>query len=144
MGAGITNGQSSSPVLVLAFSSSWQSALKRANFECATVWALDENDLVAEAIEYPQAAVVVELPAIRSEHFPKLKPLFWPLRRIFVVGDPQIRSAEKWLRSLGVAEVFYVPADLERLSGMIKRHNQTYQGPEESLETEIERKLPWS
>lgn len=139
-----TNGRSPSPVLILAFSSSWQSALKRANFECPAVWALDENDLVAEAISYPHAAVVVELPEVRSEQFSKLRPLLWPIRRIFVVGDSQIRSAEKWLRSLGIAEVFYSPADLKRLSRMIKRHNQTYQGPEESLEEEIERKLPWS
>ncbi len=139
-----SNGQSSSPVLILAFSASWQSALKRANFECPAVWALDENDLVAEAIAYPSAAVVVELPEVRSEQFCKLRPLFWPPRRIFVVGDSQIRSAEKWLRSLGIAEVFYVPADLKRLCRMITRHNQTYPGPAESLENQIHRQLPWS
>lgn len=143
-GAGTTNGPSSSAVLILAHSSSWQSALKRTNFEYPTVWALDENDLVAEAIQYPHAAVVIELPASRSDHFSKLQPLFRPLRRIFVVGDSQIRSGEKRLRSLGIAEVFYAPADLKRLSSMIKRHNQTYRGPQESLEKEIERKLPWS
>jgi len=139
-----TQRASTSPVLILAHSSRWQSALKQANFGCPTVWALDENDLVAEAIEYPQAAIVIELPASRSGHFTKLRPLFWPLRRIYVAGDSQIRSAEGDLRSLGIVEVFYAAADLKRLSRMIARHNQTYLGPPESLETEIERKLPWS
>jgi hypothetical protein len=131
-------------VLILAHSWAWQSALKRANFDCPTVWALDEKDLVAEAIESPQAAIVIELPASRSTHFSKLQPLLWPVRRIFVVGDTQIRSAENSLRSLGIAEVFYAPADLKRLANMIKRHNQIYQGPQESLESEIKRKLPWA
>ena len=140
----IAGGQSSLPIIILACSSSWQSALKRTNFQCPTVWALDENDLVAEAIRYPQAAIVIELAAFRSDHVSKLRPLFWPTRRIYVVGDSEIRSAEKWLRSLGIAEMFYAPADLKRLSTMINRHNQAYQGPEESLEKEIERKLPWS
>jgi len=143
-GADPTKARFSSPILILAHSSSWQSALKRANFECPTVWALDENDLVAEAILHRHAAVLIELSASRSAHFSKLQPLFWPTRRIFVVGESQIRSAEKSLRSLGIAEVFYSPADLGRLSSMIKRHNQTYQGPQEILETEIERNLPWS
>ena len=100
--------------------------------------------MVAEAIAEPHAAIVIELPEARSEHISKLKRLFWPARRVFVVGDAEIRSAEKSLRSLGIAEVFYVPADLKRLSSMIKKHNQTYQGPAESVEDKIQRNLPWS
>lgn len=142
----VTTGQSSSPLLILASSSTWQSALKRTNFRCPTVWALDENDLVAEAIRYPNAAAVIELSVARSDHFCKLSPLFWPARGIFVVGAPQIRSAENALRSLGIAELFYAPADLKRLVRMIERHNQTqsHREPAETLEQKIERELPWS
>ena len=132
------------PTLLMAHSVAWQAALKRSFRGLATVWALDENDLVAEAIQHPEATVVFELPASRADKFAKLQPLFWPKKPIFVVGNTEIRSAEASLRSLGVIDVFYAPADLKRLINLIQRHNQKYRGVSERLEIEIERNLPWS
>ena len=142
--ASTCESQTAPPTLILAHSVAWQAALKRSFRGLATVWALDENDLVAEASQHPEATVVFELPAVRSDKFAKLQPLFWPKKPIFVVGDIEIRSAEGSLRSLGVIDVFYAPADLERLIKLIQRHNHKYQGVSERLEIEIERNLPWS
>jgi len=136
--------QSAPPTLILAHSSAWQAALKRTFGGLTTVWALDESDLVAEAIEHPWSTIVFELPSSRANQLTKLQRLFWPRRQIFVVGDTEIRSSEPSLRSLGIVDVFYAPADLKRLIKLIQRHNQTHQGPPESLETQIERRLPWS
>lgn len=141
------NLKSTPPTLILAHSTAWQAALKRAfhrHAHVCTVWALDENDLVIEAIAHPTASVVFELSSARANRLPKLQQLFWPRRRIFVVGGPEIRSAEPSLRSLGIAHVLYSPADLGRLIGLIHRHNHKQQGSPECLETEIERQLPWS
>ena len=142
--AAMGESQTLPPTLILAHSAAWQAALKRSFRGLVTVWALDENDLVAEAIEHPEATVVFELPAARADKFAKLQPLFWPKKPIFVVGDTEIRSAESSLRSLGIIDVFYAPADLRRLINLIQRHNQKHQGVSERLEIEIERNLPWS
>ena len=141
---GMGGSQSSPPTLILAHSVSWQAALKRSFRGLATIWALDEKDLVAEAIQHPQATIVFELKAARADKFAKLNSLFWPRKPAFVVGDAEIRSAEASLRSLGVIEVFYAPADLKRLVKLIQRHNHKHQAVSERLEIEIERNLPWS
>lgn len=132
------------PVLVLAHSVRWQSALKRFISDRRSVWALDEKDLVVEAISHPLSAIVFELSAVNSDRLSLLHPLFWPRRRIFVVGDRRIRSAEKSLRNLGVIDVFYASADLKRLMRMVDIHNRHFPGPQQDLETEIEQQLPWS
>ena len=142
--AAVTKSQTAPPTLILAHSVAWQAALKRSFVGLATVWALDENDLVAEAIEHPSATVVFELPIARADRFAKLKSLFWPRKPIFVVGDAEIRSAEASLRGLGIIDVFYAPADLNRLINLIQRYNHKHQGVSERLEIEIERNLPWS
>lgn len=135
---------SSTPLLILAHTNTWQAALKRVISQRRSVWALDENDLVAEAISHPSSAIVIEISSSSVDRFVKLQPLFWPRRQIFVVGDRQIRSAEKSLRSLGIVEVFYASADLQRLVRMVDIHNRLFPGPPVDLETEIEQRLPWS
>ncbi len=132
------------PVLILAHSAPWQAALKRSFQRSNTIWALDENDLVAEAILYPIAAIVLELSSSRIDQLANLQPLFWPRRRIFVVGDDTIRGTETSLRNLGVVDVFYAPGNLNRLVGLVERHNRKHQGPPVPLEIQIEHQLPWS
>ena len=138
------NKPSSTPVIILAHSAAWQSALKRAILSCPTVWALDENDLVTEAIQHPRSAIVVEIASLRADRIARWKPLFSPRRRLFVVGDGQIRSAQGRLRELGVVDIFDVPSDLGRLVKMLDLHNDKFPGPPVSLESEIQRQLPWS
>lgn len=135
---------SSTPILILSHTAIWQAALKRAICHRRSVWALDENDLVAEAISHRSSAIVIELSRSKADHFIKLQPLFWPRRQIFVVGDPEIRSAETSLRNLGVVDVFYASANLSRLTRMVDIHNRKFPGPQQGLEAEIEQRLPWS
>jgi len=139
-----TPPNTSTPALIFARSAAWQTALKHTISDIPTVWALDEKDLVAEAISHPRSAIIVELSNAKSDRIGMLKQLFWLRRRLFVVGDRQIRSVQQSLRKLGVVDIFYAPADLGRLARMLDRHNRQFPGPQLPLETQIQQQLPWS
>jgi len=48
------------PVIVLATSKAWLSAIEREFPTTMLIWALDENDLLTEAGQYPDSAIIVE------------------------------------------------------------------------------------
>ena len=132
------------PVIVLATSKAWLSAIEREFPTTMLIWALDENDLLTEAVEYPDSAIIVECSAAPDVATAKwLKLVLEHRRRLFVVcGFQQSAQAER-LRALGVADVIVAISQSNRLHTLVRRHNALAPQHNLSLEQQIESALPW-
>ena len=108
------------------------------------IWALDENDLLAEAIQYPDSAIIVECSATPDATEAKwLKLVLEHRRRLFVVAGIQQSTQAERLRALGVADVIVAISESSRLHTLIRRHNALAPEQDLSLEQQIEAALPW-
>ena len=132
------------PVIVLATSKAWLSAIEREFPTTMLIWALDENDLLTEAGQYPDSAIIVECGSAPDVATAKwLKLVLEHRRRLFVVcGIQQSAQAER-LRALGVSDVVVAISESSRLHTLIRRHNALAPQHNLSLEQQIESALPW-
>ena len=140
------------PVVVLAKSPRWQSAIEREFKTFKLVWALDESDLLVEAIAHPNSAVILELSSntaipptdLASEPSTHWWSLVLDLRRhVWLLTNYQQSRDAARLRFLGIVEVFVATAETHRLKKMLYRHNCSAPQSVLSLEEQIESKLPW-
>ena len=140
------------PVVVLAKSTRWQSAIEREFKNSKLIWALDESDLLVEAIAHPNSAVIIELPSNTAipptDSASEPSTHWWSLvldrrRHVWLLTNyQQSRDAER-MRFLGIVEVFVTTAETSRLKKMLYRHNRSAPQSVLSLEEQIESKLPW-
>ncbi len=136
--------QNSTSVIVLANSKAWQAAIEREFPAAMLVWALDENDLLTEAGQYPDSAIIVECsPALNATEAKWLKLVLEHRRRLFVVVNIKDYVYAERLRTLGVADVVVAISESGRLNKLISRHNALLPEPNISLEQQIESALPW-
>jgi len=132
------------PVIVLANSKAWLSAIEREFPAAMLIWALDENDLLTEAVQYPDSAIIVECGANLDVTETKwLKLVLEHRRRLFVVAGIQQSAQAERLRALGVADVIVAISQSNRLPTLIRRHNALAPERNLSLEQQIESALPW-
>ena len=132
------------PVIVLATSKAWQAAIEREFPAAMLIWALDENDLLAEAERYTNSAIIVECVAGSDGTATKwLKLVLEHQRRLFVVTSIQHSVQAERLRALGVADVVVAISESGRLHKLIRRYNALLPEPNLSLEQQIESALPW-
>jgi len=132
------------PVIVLATSKAWQAAIEREFPAAMLIWALDESDLLAEAVEYPDSAIIVECVATPEITTTKwLKLVLEHRRRLFVVSSMQQSAQAERLRALGVADVIVAISESSRLHTLVRRHNALAPDHNLSLEQQIEAALPW-
>lgn len=132
------------PVIVLATSKAWLSAIEREFPAAMLIWALDENDLLTEAEQYPDSAIIVECVATANATATKwLKLVLEHRRRLFVVAGIQQSAQAERLRALGVADVVVAISETSRLHKLIRRHNALAPEQNLSLEQQIESALPW-
>ncbi len=136
--------RNSIPVVVLATSKAWQAAIEREFPAAMLIWALDENDLLTEAKQYSDSAIIVECSSVFDATEAKwLKLLLEHRRRLFVVVSIQNSAHAERLRALGVADVVVAISESSRLHQLIRRHNALLPEPNLSLEQQIESALPW-
>lgn len=132
------------PVIVLATSKAWQAAIEREFPASMLIWALDENDLLAEADNYLDSAVVVEFVATgEGAAMNWLRLVLEQRRQVFVLASIQHSALAERLRALGVADVVVAISDTTRLHAMISRHNDRAPEHKLTLEQQIESALPW-
>ena len=132
------------PVLVRATSKAWLSAIEREFPAPMLIWALDENDLLTEAGQYPDSAIIVECGATADATATKwLKLVLEHRRRLFVVAGIQQSAQAERLRALGVADVVVAISESSRLRTLVSRHNALAPAQNLSLEQQIESALPW-
>ena len=132
------------PVIVLATSKAWLSAIEREFPATMLIWALDENDLLTEAGQYPDSAIIVECSVAPDVATAKwLKLVMEHRRRLFIVCGIQQSAQAESLRALGVADVVVAISQSKRLNTLIKRHNALAPQHNLSLEQQIESALPW-
>lgn len=132
------------PVIVLATSKAWQAAIEREFPAAMLIWALDENDLLTEAKQYPDSAIIVECAAASNPTATKwLRLVLEHRRRLFVVAGIQQSAQAERLRALGVADVVVAISQSPRLHKLIRRHNAVAPEHNLSLEQQIESALPW-
>ena len=132
------------PVIVLAASKAWQAAIEREFPASMLIWALDDNDLLTEASQYPDSAIIVEFTATSDATSANwLKLALDHRRRLFVVSGIQHAEQAEHLRALGVADVVVAISEIGRLHTMLRRHNASAPAHNLSLEEQIESALPW-
>lgn len=132
------------PVIVLAISKAWLSAIEREFPAAMLIWALDENDLLTEAVEYPDSAIIVECgPASDATETKWLKLVLEQRRRLIVVSGIQQSAQAERLRAFGVADVVVAISQSNRLPALVRRHNALAPEHNLSLEQQIESALPW-
>ena len=132
------------PVIVLATSKAWQAAIEREFPAPMLIWALDENDLLTEAEQYPDSAIIVECGSATDTAATKwLKLVLERQRRLFVVASIQQSAQAERLRAFGVADVVVAISESSRLHKLIRRHNALAPEHNLSLEQQIESALPW-
>ena len=132
------------PVIVLATSKAWQAAIEREFPAAMLIWALDENDVLAEAGQYPDSAIIVECSETSDTTATKcLKLVLEHQRRVFVVSGIQQSAQAERLRAIGVADVIVAISESSRLPTLVQRHNALAPEHNLSLEQQIESALPW-
>jgi len=132
------------PLIVLSTSKAWQAAIEREFPASMLIWALDENDLLMEASQYQDSAIIVEFtPTSDAPSAKWLKLVLEHRRRVFVVAGIQQSAQAEHLRALGVADVVVAIPETGRLHAMVRRHNALAPQQNLSLEKQIESALPW-
>ncbi len=131
------------PVIVLATSKAWQAAIERAFPARMLIWALDENDLLTEADQYQDSAIIVEFSGAAWLTDKGLAVILDQRRRVFVVAALGRSVQAERLRAIGVADVVVTIAQTRRLHSLIQRHNMLVPEQNIPLETQIESALPW-
>ncbi len=133
-------------LILLTQTNAWSNAIRRQNWPFRTTWALDIDDLIAEAALRPGSMAIVEIPDSKiakfCREFAKLNNSPYDLG-LLAVGSHQLHGWEFAIRAVGFSDIFWSTSQVKRIEDLAVRHFQNNPLANRTLEERFRIDLPW-